>query len=548
MNAESVYDPKFLADVDKMKTYADSLAGAIATLTPGGLPPDVVKPDFTIPENPEYHYDEENGTITITDEAGNPHEIELPKKEDGTTDLPATIEDQDGNTYEVDEKGNLALKESNTSPDYPGTYSPEYMILIGNTIDNEDGKSETKGFSRNYFVAEDEAEFKLQQWVEYSNGSIRKTDLTCFWYIDSVSAGKDMTNKITLKKPQGAYRVEARDSSNNVLIHLTAVFIDSPEIVFTTNKDYDGEYGFDDNRFDEIAVLNEYKELDGLNKYRIPFMSLIVKKNASIEARLAINRKGLTEDDLKEIEFNIEPSVGLTLSGNSTINSNGTLKIKISDFIDNKLDFNIYSKDEDENAFIIAYLRRKIIGKIMIESKNLLLPSQIKLVKVIVNDTIGKNIDIEAQKAKIEYKLNNKSYNQGFAQWKVSVDDKTVYVNLETPTRLDSILIKAKDKYGEKQEKDYIMFICAEGNDCGLAYPFDNPFFRYSIIPLKNDCNPLVTSVHELGHNHGFQDLYIEYPSIFNDTFNFMDYSKKRNMFWKWQWNEIFKIHYKNNY
>ena len=94
--------------------------------------------------------------------------------------MPATIQDKDGNTYEMDEKGNLALKGSNTSPDYPGTYSPEYMILIGNTIDNEDGKSETKGFSRNCFVAEEEAEFKLQQWVEYSDGSFKKTDLACF--------------------------------------------------------------------------------------------------------------------------------------------------------------------------------------------------------------------------------------------------------------------------------------------------------------------------------------------------------------------------------
>ena len=382
--------------------------------------------------------------------------------------------------------------------------------------------------------------------MEYGNGYVNKTDLACYWYIDSVLAGKDMTNGITLKKPQGAYRVEARDSSNNVLIHLMAVFIDSPEIVFSTNKDYDGEYGFDDNRFDEIAPLNEYKELDGLNKYIIPFMSLVVKKNASIEVRLAINRKGLTEDDLKEIEFNIESSKGLILSRNTVINSTGNLKIKVNDFINNRLDFNIYSEKEDENAYIIAYLRKKAIGKIVIESKSLLSPSQVKLIKVIVNDTIGNNIDIEAQKAKIEYLLNNKSYNQGFAQWIVSIG-KTVYVNLENPIQLDSILIKAKEEYREKQEKDYVMFICEEGDDCGLAYPFNDFSFRYSIITLKNECNPVITSAHELGHNHRFQDLYIEYPSIFNDTSNFMDYSKKRNMFWKWQWKKIYEQHLKDN-
>ena len=102
---------------------------------------------FTKGENDKY-------VFILTDNEGNEHKTE-------TDEMPATIQDKDGNIYEVDEKGNLALKESNTSPDYPGTYSPEYMILIGNTIDNEDGKSETKGFSRNYFVVEEEAEFKL---------------------------------------------------------------------------------------------------------------------------------------------------------------------------------------------------------------------------------------------------------------------------------------------------------------------------------------------------------------------------------------------------
>jgi len=38
-----------------------------------------------------------------------------------------------------------------------------------------------------------------------------------------------------------------------------------------------------------------------------------------------------------------------------------------------------------------------------------------------------------------------------------------------------------------------------------------------------------------------------EFPNIIYDTFNFMDYSTKRNMFWKWQWNEIFNIHVRNN-
>ena len=44
-----------------------------------------------------------------------------------------------------------------------------------------------------------------------------------------------------------------------------------------------------------------------------------------------------------------------------------------------------------------------------------------------------------------------------------------------------------------------------------------------------------------------FGDVKDEFNSILYDTNNFMDYSIKKNMFWKWQWNEIYRIHYEDN-
>jgi hypothetical protein len=98
---ESVYNPQFLLDVDEAKRYVDSLANAINDLTSDGLPPNAVRLNFTIPENPEYYYDDESGVLVIYDSDGNPHTVELPKKEDGTVDLPATIVDKNGKVYEV---------------------------------------------------------------------------------------------------------------------------------------------------------------------------------------------------------------------------------------------------------------------------------------------------------------------------------------------------------------------------------------------------------------------------------------------------------------
>jgi hypothetical protein len=65
------------------------------------LPPNTKKLDFTIPENPEYYYDDESGVLVIMDESGNPHTVELPKKEDGTVDFPVTLQDASGKVYDV---------------------------------------------------------------------------------------------------------------------------------------------------------------------------------------------------------------------------------------------------------------------------------------------------------------------------------------------------------------------------------------------------------------------------------------------------------------
>ena len=60
------------------------------------------------------------------------------------------------------------------------------------------------------------------------------------------------------------------------------------------------------------------------------------------------------------------------------------------------------------------------------------------------------------------------------------------------------------------------------------------------------------TAIHELGHNLGLLDVGAPsysldpkmggFKELFYDTKNFMDYSPRTNMFWKYQWHIFYEI------
>jgi len=92
---ESIKDSTFLVNVDAVKESVEKIKDAVTTLIPVIL-------DFIIPENPEYHYDAESGTLTIMDENNNPQVIDFPKTENGTVNFPVLLEDDNGNIYKLD--------------------------------------------------------------------------------------------------------------------------------------------------------------------------------------------------------------------------------------------------------------------------------------------------------------------------------------------------------------------------------------------------------------------------------------------------------------
>jgi hypothetical protein len=96
------------------------------------IPHDTIITDFDLPDNPQITYNEDDGTITITDENGdNPITIDLPKDENGNTNFPVTIVDNNGDTYIVtqDESGNINIEKQQTEQE-------EKQISNSNTGDS----------------------------------------------------------------------------------------------------------------------------------------------------------------------------------------------------------------------------------------------------------------------------------------------------------------------------------------------------------------------------------------------------------------------------
>ncbi|GHT19926.1 hypothetical protein AGMMS4957_05350 [Bacteroidia bacterium] len=125
MNYRSIYNPQFLLDIDAAKDYIKNLTNAAGNVTNAAVDAvntlaESIKPnnatlvDFAMPENPVVDISKP-GEVTITDEKGeNLQIVELPKNEDGSTNLPAMIQDASGKTFIVDTNGNVA-QENNTS-------------------------------------------------------------------------------------------------------------------------------------------------------------------------------------------------------------------------------------------------------------------------------------------------------------------------------------------------------------------------------------------------------------------------------------------------
>ncbi len=435
---------------------------------------------------------------------------------------------------------------------YGESYRKEYLANLNNLVDwdsEPQGYKVIKGFTRNYFSADNGGKIKLLKKL-YGSNIYDEED--CLWYIDDVCINiNEPKAELLFNKDSGAYKVEAK-RNDTILLSFTAVFIDYPEVIFQPPSSYDGEYGFDDNRFEEVARLNNAQYLNKKNKYLIPFMSMVKGQTATLEAQVMYNRKNASDGDrydMTDIEF-VTSSNNISIKDqNKTAPFGQNIKCRLSDFANGKVILDVKAEGITQDAYIEARIGNKVIGKVSIYVNICLPPSNLILVKVIVNEKLGLDIDLDTEKKKIETLLNNKSYNQTFTQWRI-IRTQTLNLTIDKKDiKLFDIFRAAVDDYNKnklKPEKAAIMFISDssinwDANGYGHFTNIDTQ--KYTIVNSKALDGK--TPVHELGHNHELPEMASKFKSYFYDTNNFMDYystynNDTRKTFWKYQWVQIY--------
>lgn len=426
-----------------------------------------------------------------------------------------------------------------------------YMVELYNIYEGEKGPvkgKRVKGYTRNYFTGKDAGKVRLIK---------QRTDMKgyeyvdCLWYFDGKCLNSDSpAYEFAFYIKEGSHTIEAYDG-DNLLVSFVAVVANPVEMVFTPHDSYRGEYGFDDNRYRQVAELNSVEYLDPKFKYPVPFMSIHKGQEAVLDAHIIYDREAMEGIGNGEAEVEFETSSPrISISGDHISKTGaGIYKSKLADFSGRRLRLTVKSDETTDEAYITARVNGKAAGRINIESREYLDPMELKLVKVVVNDSLGMGIDIAANAADLSVRLNNNSFNQAFVQWKVVVqEDLHLYIDKENISMRD--IYTAADKHYKENnlnpERSAVMFVgeSARRNDVsGYARVTNSDANRYSLVNSKWFYTN--TPIHELGHNMGLKDLRNEFNNYFYLTNNFMDYyssinNDNRRMFWRHQWRQIY--------
>jgi hypothetical protein len=644
MDFESVYDPTFVADVDKIQEKITELAENIVKLTSK----DAVQLDFSIPENPEYYYDGESNTLLIYDINDMPHALELPEKEDGTVDVPLNVTDRDGTKYEINKKDEQLTLERSRNQKITDTKStiPEsdyYTWFIfrklnsgeavtpddveravretpkekyhQNTVTLDEGRylcipvrKRIKYLYRNCWneeigkdtISKDPGDFTpyvssnctdwapLTQWSDnpYNRYSIYRTingnsdtlhnagytilDLSEGTHAMSVrryqEGGKVFCDSIL--KPDTFIRMITYKGDLTV----TAVGKKDVEAVWFERDEltYDGSFGFD--RYDE-QTLSAFKDKYAQDKFDMvksdgtkieyypPYISAWTNQTVTVKAKIHENQAA---GDSVYCKFEADPGLiiedirnnGVSCKGNEFIAKNGNYELDV-----------ILKSDAPKATLTVKNKTGKTIGKVIFYGqKQSAIPKEEKIKYKTVNVTFGNGVSVPspyADGASLTDALNNRSFNQSFMQFQndgssvLTIDSALIVKSgikftsgqldseKENRTAIQTLLESEYRKTGKKINKNERIFFLINNQQMtgvgGYAPAPDNNINNtgYSIVIFKSNIGHWESFVHETGHTFGLQHPFDSQPYRQGSTSNFMDYTPKMDMFWKWQWNII---------
>jgi hypothetical protein len=346
--------------------------------------------------------------------------------------------------------------------------------------------------------------------------------------------------------------------------------LDAEAVWFEAGYSYDGSYGFDNYKDNYGNTLKgkytplTIKKSNGQTvDYRIPSVSMWAEKEVTVLALIQgkvgdkVHYKFESDSTNLDITDPITGIVGKSFEYQETLKSDKTY---LSLTIQNK---NTASTYDNPIALKVKDKGDQIVGQLNIHSIQLKDDNTETIRKKysVIDVTLGTSQN-STQIDPVKYQhnlltfLNNKAYNQSFIQFgdnvqfsrltipnlgNVQVDAEGDIIESDPNEKnLYNLLVNATTAASNSGATDYIIFIINNRNyakrpNGGRVSGFS---MNKDVVLLKMSNEDWETVVHELGHCLDLKHPFAEYPNDINegDTNNYMDYSPKINMFWKWQW------------
>ena len=494
-------------------------------------------------------------TFILTDSDGNGHKTE-------TDEMPAIIQDKNGNTYEVDEKGEIKQVLS-TNLSQLGYTATVLDSIYSFKIIREQTEMIYKPNS-NVYISQNNNPITISL---LKKNSIQNKEIPIKWVLASVL---DTTPKLSVLCNINNIRnitVEAIDDSIKIPIIINIYKL--PEIGFSVNN-YDGSFGFDKYIGQYNPHINNTGQEDhqilvvnGTTQY-IPNISLLPNQpNVRVTATFS-NHVSMQKDSLFN-HIKIYPSNEMV-----RLNNQDTIIINKSS-MGIPVNFNITTNNATikYDSILIFTNSGKCLSKLNVFSRDIII-KKILLVHV-QNDSIGAASGLAVHTGSIVDLLNKKSFNQAFIQWSSDTlsitynqikNDTILYkynkllrkkVNSNIPIQIFPILeLMIKHQGKDIANYDNVGFIINDSIQSPIFY-FDGigEGFGRKMFALSNDSYDPKIFAHELGHcfklHHPFGTLPQDNKSPEEDfqrnsmsigsTENIMDYDKNRMYtFWLWQW------------
>jgi hypothetical protein len=473
--------------------------------------------------------------------------------------LPATVTDAGGNTYTIDEQGNMNPIDSEKDIDevIVQGLSDSYEILI-----NDDTEKTTTDRKLKLVYEQQKINMKLQknngdtikvaniQW-QITNGKQTET-IDSTLTKDIMIADKDVKVLIYEKVIEKGKEKKAKIAEYQFVVK------QSPYIKFSTLSGYDGEFGFDDGedfkesdkpkrdmQYDTIHVA------DANNKTKVLYVPWLTLAQGQTAATLKVDISKEIEGDSIYVESTLTNVIAnynrqqkqLTITNNSLNND-----FSKPEYI------NFYRDDENKLQ------KRMLIGRCAIVGRPLFSKTiNVQIVYFSADTTKVKNT---INTTRLQNLLNSNSLNQSFARFVVLPNVINVKDTLNSVVRADyrkayESILRICAKKGMMFTMDqhpttvYIVmtelqFTKSENNGIteergGGVMDNSNLAVMWTISNSSEDKEKLI--IHEIGHTLGLSDAFNDNalgnpPKKFS-RHNYMDYDIVRKMFFKTQMGTI---------